>query len=72
MVVNTDGSSASELTSNFDGPDNNGPAWALDGTKIAFVSQNDIHVIDLDGSNLLNLTNDPNSFDLDPAWSPAP
>ncbi|MCJ7654035.1 MAG: hypothetical protein MUO97_01835, partial [Dehalococcoidia bacterium] len=49
-------------------------AWSPDGTKIAFCSiMNDgnieIYVMNTDGSNQINLTNNP-TFDCAPAWSP--
>jgi len=49
--------------------------WSADGTKIAFSSDgntdgnDDIYVINADGSGLRNVTNNP-AFDADPAWSP--
>jgi len=72
VVMNADGSSPTELTSNFGVADSDEPSWAPDGARLAFISENDIHVIDSDGSNAVNLTNDPGSFDVDPAWSPVP
>lgn len=45
------------------------PAWSPDGSKIAFVSGNDIWVMNADGSAMTNLTNHP-AVDTDPAWSP--
>ncbi|MCH7809029.1 MAG: PD40 domain-containing protein, partial [Chloroflexi bacterium] len=71
LVMNADGSSVSELTSAVEGENNDAPSWAPDGIRIAFVSEGDIHLIDADGSNFVNLTNDPTSPDVDPAWSPA-
>src|SRR6266566_317035 len=50
------------------------PEWSPDGTKIAFLSDrsgnNDIWVMNADGSGLTQLTTDPH-IDWDPAWSPA-
>jgi len=53
------------------------PAWSPDGTKIAYSgsvtngSDQDIFVVNVDGSNVVNLTpNTPLSIDLSPAWSP--
>jgi len=47
--------------------------WSPDGKKIVFVSYNlddqDIYVMDIDGSNLRNLSNYPGA-DLSPVWSP--
>ena len=49
------------------------PTWSPDGSRIAFASdqkgQSDIWVMDSDGSNLVNLTNDE-AEDHSPAWSP--
>ena len=59
-------------------------SWSPDGTKIAFASnrgsvledkddvhsKSDIYVIDANGSNLTNLTNNPDKWDCFPSWSP--
>ncbi len=59
------------------------PSWSPDGKRIAFASNRDgqfidgapnisayeIYVMDADGGNLQNLTNNPNS-DTSPSWSP--
>ena len=51
-----------------------GPAWSPDGRKIAFVSYRDgndeIYVMNADGSNQRNLTNSPDTQDFNPVWPP--
>jgi Tol biopolymer transport system component len=50
------------------------PAWFPDGQKILFVSERDgnkeIYVMNADGSNQTNLTNNPGSMDVWPSLSP--
>ncbi len=71
-VMNTDGSSVSELTA-VAGADSYQPAWSPDGTKIAFGSNRDgngeIYVMDPNGANVVRLTNN-SAEDGQPAWSP--
>ncbi len=49
------------------------PAWSPDGTKLAFMSNrdgnNEIYVVNRDGSGLRRLTNHP-AIDVTPTWSP--
>jgi hypothetical protein len=49
--------------------DDRNPAWSPDGTKIAFMRDGDIWVMNADGSGLVQLTTDP-VYEDDPAWSP--
>jgi Tol biopolymer transport system component len=57
---------------------NTDPTWSPDGTKIAFASNSDgnydIYVMDADGANVVNLTNDgvgpPAVSNRFPSWSP--
>ena len=69
--MNADGSDPRNLTNSPDG--DSGPAWSLDGTKIAFDSHRDgneeIYVMNADGSGLGNLTNNP-AADGGAAWRP--
>jgi Tol biopolymer transport system component len=46
------------------------PAWSPDGDRIAFVSDNEIHVINADGSGRRNLSRDEFANDSLPVWSP--
>ncbi|MBN1221563.1 MAG: PD40 domain-containing protein [Anaerolineae bacterium] len=53
----------------------NSPAWSPDGKRIAFENaespeNSEILLINSDGSNLVNLTNNRDILDLYPTWSP--
>jgi Tol biopolymer transport system component len=56
------------------------PAWSPDGSRIALRSNlpgstgpgtnGEILLMNPDGSGLTNITNDPEAFDIMPAWAP--
>ena len=50
------------------------PTWSPDGRQIAFASsrglRRDLHVMPAEGGEAINLTNDPDASDEQPAWSP--
>src|SRR6185503_1321065 len=72
FVINADGTGRTQLTDNpaedFD------PVWSPDGTQIAFRTHRDgdeeVYLMNADGSNQRNLSNAPNDGDYSPAWSP--
>jgi TolB protein len=67
FTINPDGSGREQLTETGD---NVNPAWAPDGSKIAYVCDGDICVMRADGSSVMRLTVLP-AREQQPAWSPA-
>ena len=75
-VMNVNGKNRKRLTHNSE--NERGPSWSPDGSKIAFWSSERedvvIAVMDSDGANRQNLTNEVRDgfavWDSDPAWSP--
>ena len=71
-VINRDGSGQVILTSppGFDFQ----PVWSPDGTKIVFTrsepsGDSEIHVMNADGSNRINVSNRPETFETGPDWN---
>ena len=76
-VMNVDGGIPQKITDNL--WLDNDPSWSPDGKRIAFSSKRgpdwnqrngdwDIYVIDADGENIQNLTNNPLAYDRQPVW----
>ena len=72
LVASIDGSAVIQLPSH-DGDALGSPTWSPDGERIAFNSSsdtnNDISVVNADGSGLTSLTSHP-AIDTGPVWSP--
>ena len=78
-VMDADGANQRNLTNHIANDWN--PAWSPDGMQIVFSSDRDkawefdawdnrdVHVMNADGTNIINLTNHP-AADTYPAWSP--
>jgi hypothetical protein len=76
--INPDGSGLAQLSSDHESIAD--LAWSPDGTRLAVVASQgstgaangypQIYVMNADGSDLTQLTRDPSSQYLDPAWSP--
>jgi TolB protein len=69
-LMNADGTNVTRLPGIF----GESPIWSPDGTRIAFTGSRqgfsyEIHVVNLDGSGLVNVSNNPQE-DFAPAWSP--
>ena len=78
-LMNPDGKRVRRFTRHFEY--DSAPAWSPDGRKIAFSSFRDLHrprgiilgeiyVMNVDGTNLINLTQAPERADLRSSWSP--
>ena len=76
-VMNADGKNPKNLTLHLDR--DTSPTWSPDGRKIAFESLqvageipilSDIFVMDADGANRTNITQNPRAFNRTPSWSP--
>lgn len=70
-LMNADGSNQTRLTDN--GEQDSDAEWSPDGTRIAFTTSRDgrwgeIYTMNPDGTGLVNLTNTPHIFEMDPSW----
>ena len=75
--MNADGKNLKNLSLHLDS--DTCPTWSPDGTKIAFWSRqvageipilSDIFVMDADGANRTNITQNPRASNSTPSWSP--
>lgn len=83
-VMDADGGNRTQLTHTGHSHVSSAPDWSPDGTKIAFFSRayedigeagyshfgSDIYVMNADGGDLRNLTQDDQYRNMNPAWSP--
>lgn len=72
-LINPDGTGLDELVTMAGSLSD--PAWSPDGTRLAFggvgPDNQEIFVVNADGSNLVNITNTPAPLgEIQPAWSP--
>ena len=70
-VTNTTGSVPLPITVGADYNACRYISWSADGTRLAYCAQGDVYAVGVDGSRVVNLTNNP-AFDGSPAWSPRP
>jgi Tol biopolymer transport system component len=71
FISNEDFSNVTRIDRDFDDPSPYHPSVSPDGTKVAFVLNNHIWVMGIDGSNPIQLTDaDNDNQESFPAWSP--
>jgi TolB protein len=71
FVMNADGTGKTQITAA--GPAEIAASWSSDGKKIAFVNavfDSEIFVMKADGTDQINLSNNPADQDRNPSWSP--
>ncbi|MFC1950794.1 hypothetical protein ACFLXN_00090 [Chloroflexota bacterium] len=77
-IIDADGSNQISLTGDYEISEYKDLTWSPDGSRIAFLGSRfittigltyDLYCMDVDGSNLVNITDDPD-YRHSPAWSP--
>jgi len=69
QTINPDGTGLKRLTHRGSGDGN--PSWSPDGSRIAFVRDKTIYIMQSDGSNIFPVLFSPNTLEIsDVAWSP--
>jgi len=72
LVASGDGTGASPVISHP--ASDSAPTWSANGSRIAFVSDRsgspEIHVVNPDGTGLTQLTDAPDTSEVDPRWRP--
>jgi len=74
FTMNPDGSNLTQLTNND--YRNSRPDWSFSGDQIAYVSRvgsrynYDLYSMNADGSRVMRVNRNPESFESEPAWSP--
>jgi hypothetical protein len=67
--MRVDGSDVTQITAPTTGTGDIRPVYSPDGTKIAFNRDGEVHIMDADGSNIVNISS---GVDTDhPSWNPA-
>jgi TolB protein len=81
VIMNDDGTGKTNLTQNLGNPGNpvyadGNPVWSPDGARIAFQrdiiaeKQEEVYVMNANGTGMTNLSHDPDATDSLPSWSP--
>ena len=70
--MDADGGNVEHLTEGGESQLADSPTWSAGGERIAFTCGSDVCVMNADGSEPKNITNNPDGLNYLPAWSPVP